>query len=247
MQTKRLHLIHDELAKDISDNFTALRDAALNSDNSPEEARPPCVFRSRNAVSRWLPPDCIVTSLWLAQRDAAPCLGDGAGGAESKIDCQLDTTRRTPDVEHANVNVVSDMACETIADAAHEEQAHRDPHASKRLASEMLSHDDEAVPGQMGPSKQAKAQHEIIAAQQQMQPHSDKTAELPKQRAALPPELQVSVDDEKLLKASENRVSKFSASCTVEPWLSKHCSMFGFDFVRRAVKERIQSLQAQPP
>lgn len=247
MQTKRLRLIHEELAKDVSDTFAALRDAAFNSDNSPEEARPPCVFRSCNAVSRWLPPDYIVTSLWLTEKDYVPCLGDGAGGAESKIDFQLDADpgRSSPETGHAIVHALPNVACDTICDGTHEEQAHVDPHASKRLVSEMLSHDDEAVPGPMGPSKQVKAHGEITASQQELQSQSEKTAELPKQRAALPPELQVSPDDEKLLKASENGVSKFSASCTVEPWLSKHCSMFGFDFVRRAVKERIQSLQ--PP
>lgn len=245
MQTKRLRSIHHGLAKDTSDQLAALRDAALNSDNSPDETRPACVFRFRNAVSDWLPHDCIATSLWLPDQDDIAAVAGGTDGrAHPIVDASFNNVccSHGPDSGRADVGLASGIS-DDPASAAPQTDLQPSGCTQKHLIDAPLPHEQEHSPGHIDQD----GEQELAVAIGQIRSDTVQTTMVSKPPAGLPPELQVSKDDESILKAAEKNVSKFSASCTLEPWLSKHCSMFGFDVVKEAVKQRIKALRHHAP
>lgn len=222
----------------------ALRDAALNSDNSPQEARPPCVFRSLNALSQWLPQEFVVTACWMPSADDAVSLDDEPPcEVESRSGCRVRHSRQLPPHGgHAEVDAPAEPDSESISIHGHEDVSRSALRAAKRAASDMMTSTDQPAPHMR--SVDSVTPHNEC--DPECGPSLAKRAAACKKLAALPAGLDISQDDEKLLKLSEAGVSKFSASCTVEPWLSKHCKLFGIEFVRRAVRERIESLRQQP-
>lgn len=240
LQTKQLRQIHHELAKDISDRLAPLRDAALNSDNSPEESWAPCVFRSRHSVSNWLPEDYIVASIWPTNKDGEPRINDQAvprapvmvsGENDRVYGCEITYLSSMLSLER-------DLDKNSLL-----QQSRRNADALNCTASGLDTCEGGLLSDQNGVWKLIKEDHSPVASSLKKKTRTERTGTFYKSLGRLPAELQVSKDDEKLLRGAEKAVSKFSPSCTVEPWLSKHCSMFGFDFVRRAIQNRIQVLR----
>lgn len=244
MQTMSLRTVHSNLAKDTSDSLSALRDAALNNENSPEETRPPCVFRSRNAVSQWLPHSFIVKACWRPDADDANFLDGTTCFALSSRPGQVfgGDEQLQSHAGHAHVDALAGNDVESVSINCHELGLQMALQVSKRTASAMMTQPEEDLPTKGGAVKHIRTDQD--AAPQCGSSHHHNTMQ-PKQQCVLPAALQISQDDEKLLKSEGQDVSKFSASCIVEPWLSKHCSMFGVDFVRQAIHERIQGLRQQ--
>eukprot|EP00892_Ulva_mutabilis_P009901 jgi/Ulvmu1/7283/UM035_0071.1 len=242
-RTKRLRALYDELLNDAADNLSALRDAALNSDNSPEEVQPPCVFRSQHALSQWLPQEFIVKASWLPIAGATTSCGVALcpeGVSQDGWDPRH-TTQFPTHAANAGSDAPSGCALGSISIQCHEESSRSALRASKMAAGEMVADSEHSL--------DQERCYKTARPHEQGPPNGGSSpvhpAAVPKKPAALSARFEISEDDEKLLESSEQRVSKFSAHCTVEPWLSRHCSMFGIDYVKRAIHKRLERLRPQ--